>query len=223
VAPYRTYHLQHHVKTWTKDDPDLSLARPFPITRASLGRKVWRDLSGQTGWKRAKATYRRDLGISRGKVRRREGGGWANLRGVVITNSILFAALAATGHPELYLLWVGAWMTTYSLAMRIRSIAEHAVIDDPADPLGNTRTTRANLLERLLLAPNRVNFHLEHHLLMTVPHYKLARLHRILKERGVLARACVASGYLEVLRRAASATTAPPAHTPAKGASLTFG
>jgi fatty acid desaturase len=107
--------------------------------------------------------------------------------------------------------------------MRIRSIAEHAVIDDPADPLGNTRTTRANLLERLLLAPNRVNFHLEHHLLMTVPHYKLARLHRVLKERGVLAGACVASGYLEVLRRAASAATAPPAHTPAKGPSLTFG
>ncbi len=222
VAPYRTYHLQHHAKTWTKDDPDLALARPFPITRASLRRKVWRDLSGQTGWKRAKATYRRDLGISQGKVRRREGGGWPNLRGVVITNTILLLVLAAFGHSELYLLWIGAWLTTYSLAMRIRSIAEHAMIDDPADPLGNTRTTRASVLERLLLAPNRVNFHLEHHLLMTVPHYKLPRLHRLLAERGALDGACVASGYIEVLRRAASGSAAPP-QIPAAGPSLTFG
>ena len=61
LRPYRPYHLQHHAKTWTADDPDLGLANPFPITRASLARKVWRDLSGQTGWKRLKATVRRDL------------------------------------------------------------------------------------------------------------------------------------------------------------------
>jgi fatty acid desaturase len=50
-----------------------------------------------------------------------------------------------------------------------------------------------------------VNYHLEHHLLMTVPHYALPRLHALLAARGVLARACVErGGYAAVLRRAAS-------------------
>ena len=214
IHPYRAYHLRHHARTWTKDDPDLALAAPFPITRASLARKVWRDLSGQTGWKRLQATLRRDLGPpratgpSRGRGRRALGAGRRALPGVVVTNVVLAGILTAAGHPALYLLWIAAWLTTYSLAMRLRSIAEHAMVPDPGDPLGNTRTTLARWWERLLVAPNRVNFHLEHHLLPTVPHYALPRMHRLLRERGVLDRACIAPGYVAVLRQAASAVTA---------------
>ena len=35
---YRDYHIQHHTKTWTDQDPDKHLATPFPITRASFRR-----------------------------------------------------------------------------------------------------------------------------------------------------------------------------------------
>ena len=42
---------------------------------------------------------------------------------------------------------------------------------------------------------------------MTVPHYRLPRLHRLLRERGVLDGACVERGYWRVLRRAASKGT----------------
>ena len=73
-----------------------------------------------------------------------------------------------------------------------------------ADPLRNTRTTLARAWERLIVAPNRVNYHLEHHLLMTVPHYNLPRMHALLRERGVLDAACVSRGYVGVLRNAAS-------------------
>ena len=52
-----------------------------------------------------------------------------------------------------------------------------------------------------------MNYHLEHHLLMTVPHYHLPRLHALLRERGVLDGACVERGYWRVLRRAASKGT----------------
>jgi fatty acid desaturase len=204
VHPYRRYHLQHHAKTWTDEDPDLELANPFPITRASLKRKVWRDLNGQTGWKRLLAILNRDLGRSRGRARRDFGAGLQALHGVVITNAVIFGLLTLFGHPLLYLLWVGAWFTTYSLVMRIRSIAEHAMVPDIADELKNTRTTLARWWERLLIAPNRVNFHLEHHLLMTVPHYNLPRLHRLLASRGVLEEACVTEGYWNVLALAAS-------------------
>jgi fatty acid desaturase len=204
LRPYRPYHLQHHAKTWTDDDPDLALATPFPISRDSMRRKIWRDLSGQTGWKRFRATLRRDLGRSRGRVQLTFDAGIEALHGVVLTNAILLGTLALAGHPALYLLWVGAWLTSYSLVMRIRSIAEHAMTPDPADELRNTRTTLARWWERLLIAPNYVNYHLEHHLLMSVPHYNLPRMHRMLRDRGVLTDACVARGYRDVLALAAS-------------------
>jgi fatty acid desaturase len=206
LLPYRPYHMQHHARTWTKGDPDLDLATPFPITRQSLARKIWRDLSGQTGWKRFKATLRRDLSISNGKSARKDGGrsGTTALQGVVLTNLLILGLLTVAGHPALYLLWVGAWFTTYSLAMRIRAIAEHSMPTDRDDPLGHTRTTIARWWERLLFAPNFVNYHLEHHLLMKVPHYNLPRMHRMLAEKGLLERANVVVGYPAVLRLASS-------------------
>lgn len=199
LRPYRPYHLQHHSKTGGPEDPDLGLIKPFPITRSSLRRKIWRDLSGQTGWKFAKAAWRRTVGrYHEDPVARRAA------QGVLITNLVLLAIPTAFGRPELYLLWVGAWLTTHTLVTRIRSIAEHALTPDADDPLGNTRTTIASWWERLLIAPNRVNFHLEHHLLMTVPHYHLPRMHRLLRERRALDHACLERGYRAVLRRAAS-------------------
>lgn len=197
LESYRRYHLQHHAHTGTARDPDLGLVIPFPITRASFARKVLRDLSGQTGIKQVRLLLRRDVGAQ-------PAARWRKLAPVAITNALLLAVLLLAGHPELYLLWVAAWLTSFPLVTRIRSIAEHALTPSATDALNNTRTTLANPLERLFIAPNRVNFHLEHHLIMTVPHYKLPRFHRLLRERGVLERACVANGYAQVLRNAAS-------------------
>jgi fatty acid desaturase len=41
---------------------------------------------------------------------------------------------------------------------------------------------------------------LEHHLLMTVPHYNLPKLHEMMRERGLLEGACIADNYAQVLR-----------------------
>jgi len=195
---YRPYHLQHHAHTGTPRDPDLGLVAPFPITRASLRRKVWRDLSGRTGLKFARAAFARSV------KRWRDPDGRRATIGVLVTNGLLLGGLALLGHPALYLLWVGAWLTTNTLVTRIRSIAEHALTPDADDPLGNTRTTLLRWWERLLIGPNRVNYHLEHHLLMTVPHYQLPRMHALLRERGLLERACVErGGYAAILRNAA--------------------
>jgi fatty acid desaturase len=48
---YRTYHLTHHKYTQQAEDPDLSLSKPFPTSRASLRRKFTRDLTGQIFFK----------------------------------------------------------------------------------------------------------------------------------------------------------------------------
>jgi fatty acid desaturase len=202
---YRAYHLQHHAHTGTARDPDLGLVKPFPITRSSLRRKLLRDLSGRTGIKFARGAFKRSIQSWS------DPNGRAATIGVLVTNGLLLAALAALGHAWLYLLWAGSWLTTYTLVTRVRSIAEHALTPDADDPLGNTRTTLARLWERLFITPNRVNYHLEHHLLMTVPHYKLPRMHALLRERGVLERACVETGgFGAILRRAAGAAQLPP-------------
>ena len=58
---YRAYHLTHHKFTQQPEDPDLGLSDPFPTTKASMRRKIIRDLTGQTFFKQrsnqfAKAT-----------------------------------------------------------------------------------------------------------------------------------------------------------------------
>ncbi len=213
TAPYRNYHLAHHAKTGTMEDPDLGLVTPFPITPASFRRKMWRDISGQTGIKQAILVYKRDMGLLGTKRNQRNFGmsggerpdvGWHKIAPVAITNVVILLLLTLAGHPALYLLWVVAWLTTYRVVTRIRSIAEHSMVPDQLDPLRNTRTTRARWWERFLLAPNLVNYHYEHHLMMTVPHHNLPRLHRILAERDLLPDGCFASGYREVLRLAMS-------------------
>jgi fatty acid desaturase len=216
TAPYRNYHLVHHAKTGTMEDPDLGLVTPFPITPESFRRKIWRDLSGQTGIKQAILVYKRDMGLLGNRRNQRNFGlsggdradvGWHKIAPVAITNLVILLIVTLAGHPVLYLLWVLAWLTTYRLVTRIRSIAEHSVVPDQLDPLRNTRTTRARWWERFLLAPNLVNYHYEHHIMMTVPHHNLPELHRILVERGAIPEGCLASGYREVLRLATSSAS----------------
>ena len=205
---YRAHHLEHHAKTWTDADPDLPLATVFPVSKASMARKVMRDLSGITGLKRLVGTTYLVVKAIRGEqvdagtlpMRLERKPSIRMVIGTLLTNSILFAVLWALGHPMLYLLWFGAWMTTNSLVARVRSIAEHAVVPDPSDPIGQTRTVLAGWLERLFIAPNWVQYHLEHHLLMTVPHYNLPKLHQMMRERGLLEGACIADNYAQVLR-----------------------
>jgi fatty acid desaturase len=207
---YRAHHIEHHAKTWTDEDPDLSLAAGFPVTKASMTRKVMRDLLGVTGLKQLIGTTYLVIKVVRGEqvdsgtlpLRLERGPAIRMVVGTLITNLILFGVLWALGHPMLYLLWFGAWMTTNKLVARIRSIAEHAVVPDPTDPMGQTRTVRAGWLARLLIAPNLVQYHLEHHLLMTVPHYSLPKFHEMLRERGLLEDACIADNYVQVLRLA---------------------
>ena len=101
------------------------------------------------------------------------------------------------------LLWLVPLLTWMMVITRIRNIAEHAVVPDSNDPLRNTRTTRANILERLFIAPYYVNYHLEHHLLFHIPaRYNLPRVHRILSQGRFAGGMEVQPGYAAVLRLA---------------------
>lgn len=58
LQSYRAYHLTHHRFTQQPEDPDLGLSAPFPTSRASLWRKVVRDLTGQTFFKQRASQFR---------------------------------------------------------------------------------------------------------------------------------------------------------------------
>jgi fatty acid desaturase len=212
IARYRRHHLGHHAHTGTDRDPDLSLAPIEPMTRASLARKIARDISGVSGARRVLGLALMDAGLLTYNV-----GGVAvpaRRRGILVhlaafarntwkaavANAAMLAILALTGHAWLYLAWLVAYLTTYGLYLRLRSLAEHACMDRTADPMRNTRTTRASLLARMTVAPLHVNHHLEHHLLPTVPWFRLPALGKALATRGVIPAQSRSPDYLDVLR-----------------------
>lgn len=202
---YRPYHLKHHRFTETEDDPDISLSAPFPITKKSFARKVIRDLSGITGYKRyssvVKGILKTEANSSMTKITKI----WDKSRGFLITNSVIFFLISYFSHWSLFfMLWWFPAFTYYSLIIRIRNIAEHCVTPGNTE-FDNTRTTRASFLIRFLLAPHRVNFHLEHHLFMVCPWYNLPKAHSMMIENGYQDKMCVEESYRNVLAKAVSA------------------
>lgn len=211
VSKYRPYHLKHHAKTSQPDDPDLGLVKKFPITQSSLFRKFFRDLNGQSGLKFLAGRVLMDLELLEWSVSNDPKpilrGDRSNLElaknllknssGMLISNAAIFSALWASGHPKLYLLWPLAYITPFPLFIRIRAMAEHAGLETSHSALSNTRTTRAGWLARALVAPIHVNYHIEHHLMASVPHQKLARMHQMLREREYVD---APPSYLDVIR-----------------------
>ncbi|MCH8498154.1 MAG: fatty acid desaturase family protein [Marinobacter sp.] len=213
LAKYRQHHFIHHTRTGTDDDSDISLVKGLPTTRRSMARKFLRDLSGLSGLKFLLGRIMMDAGMMKWTVAndvvRLPWSGWGfHLRTWVSTatpallaNAVLLGLLTLAGYPLLYLAWVVAYVVPFPLFIRIRSMAEHAGMARTDDMFRNTRTTRAGWLARVTVAPLRVNFHQEHHALASVPWYRLPRLHRTLRERGLVAPA---PGYWSVLQQLSS-------------------
>lgn len=211
VSKYRPYHLKHHAKTSQPDDPDLGLVKNFPITQSSLFRKFFRDLNGQSGFKFLAGRVLMDLELLEWSVSNDPKpiprGDRSNLElaknllknssGMLISNAAIFSALWASGHPKLYLLWPLAYITPFPLFIRIRAMAEHAGLETSHSALSNTRTTRAGWLARAFVAPIHVNYHIEHHLMASVPHQNLAKMHQMLRERQYVD---APPSYLDVIR-----------------------
>jgi len=205
TIPYRYYHLVHHRKTQQPDDPDLSLSKPFPITRASLRRKMIRDITGQTGFKQRRAQIRAALGQPGEPFAVRFATFRRKLGGPIAANLILLGLMTAFGKPHYYpMFWLLPLLTWYMVILRIRNIAEHAVVPDNDDVMKSARTTYASWWERATLAPYWVNYHVDHHLMMYVPCYNLPKLHRLLLERGLGPRMEIQPDYTTILKMATS-------------------
>ena len=207
LTAYRPYHLAHHKYAQQAEDPDLGLSAPFPVTRASLRRKIIRDLTGQTFFKQRVLFALHGLRATDGAADADD----AIVTGrsvapFLLVNAALLLALTLTGLWWAYfVLWLVPMATWFPLVTRLRNIAEHACVEDSStDPFRAARTTRASWWERAFIAPYWVNFHAEHHLFMHVPCWKLPALHRAVRARPQGERMEVAEGYLAVLDKASA-------------------
>ncbi|HET9160952.1 MAG TPA: fatty acid desaturase family protein, partial [Caulobacteraceae bacterium] len=204
---YRPYHLTHHKFAQQDEDPDLVLSAPFPITKASLRRKIIRDLTGQTFLKQrfgvaAAMSHLKD------HPKNRLATGLKQQAGLIGGGVVWTTALAlAPGH--FWWAWAAFWLlpmaTWLPMVTRLRNIAEHACVrQGEPDPMRQARTTRANLIERAFIAPYWVNYHCEHHMFMYLSCWRLPVAHKMLVKKGALGRMEVRRGYLEVLSMASS-------------------
>ncbi|MGV0034538.1 MAG: fatty acid desaturase family protein [Candidatus Azotimanducaceae bacterium WSBS_2022_MAG_OTU7] len=200
---YMKGHLMHHKDCGTVDDPDLKNFDAYPVSIISFKRKVLRDIIGKIGWRRVVS-----IGRSLSRFNTLKPGVRKMLVGGVICNTALLVTLVATGFAWLYTLWVIAFMTSHMLITRIRQIAEHAAVPNhyDADIRLNTRTIYINWLESLLVAPHDLNYHLEHHLMASVPIYRLRELHQLLLKKGYYKGIEFPRGYLGLLRQVTYAT-----------------
>jgi fatty acid desaturase len=204
MCTYRVIHRMHHNNLYGELDPDTALHGGYPRGRAYLAKKLLKDLSGFTAWK----TYAyflggapalntktnvalRPLDDTSAKLKDEA----RNDRNMVIAFHLALLALFAwSGYLVQYLvLWVLPLITVVQAILRLRAIAEHGATTDFSSPLTAARTNLAPAWLEWLIFPHQVNYHIEHHLYASVPHYNLPRLHREMTSRGLLESAEVVS------------------------------
>lgn len=213
---YRKYHMDHHSMAGTTKDPDYPMFKDYPVSKDSMRRKITRDLTGITGIKNLIIVLKMSFGLldyqySYQEISAKKKAdrlqilkiGFRNLFSPLVVNLLLWFVLYLSGHGWLYLLWPISYLTVYMLFLRIRNAAEHAAVPDlhNKDPRLHTRTTIARWWERLTVAPNFVNYHMEHHLVPAVPGYRLKELHQLLRDRGYYQDSDICQGYGEVMRK----------------------
>ncbi len=208
LGAYRRYHLTHHRYTQSDKDPDLSLSSKFPTTRASLKRKFLRDLTGQTGVKQLAAQILMSFRLAGDKdaieAAKLEAAQAFNAleiwKSLPVFLAVAFLISLAGDWWWGIAFWILPYLTWFQFVLRLRNIAEHGATERSDDPFRNVRTTLAGPVARTFVAPYWVNFHLEHHLVMHVPCWRLPQLHKLLGTKGLKDRMNIASSYAQVLK-----------------------
>jgi fatty acid desaturase len=169
----------------------------YPRGRSYLVKKLLKDLSGLTAWKTyayflggapalntATRVAMRPLDDTSEKLRSEA----KRDRNAVVAFHVAALVVAAwSGYLVQYLvLWMLPLFTVVQAILRLRAIAEHGATTDFSSPLTAARTNTGPAWLQWLIFPHHVNYHIEHHLYASVPHYHLPRLHREMEQRGLL-------------------------------------
>jgi fatty acid desaturase len=197
MCTYRVIHRLHHNNLYGELDPDTALHGGYPRGRAYLVKKLLKDLTGFTAWKTyayflggapalnsATNVALRPLDDTSGKLRSEAR---SDRNAVIAFHVVMLIVFAWSGYLVQYLvLWILPLVTVVQAILRLRAIAEHGATTDFSSPLTAARTNVCPAWLEWLIFPHHVNYHIEHHLYASVPHYNLPRLHREMAARGVL-------------------------------------
>jgi fatty acid desaturase len=197
MCTYRVIHRLHHNNLYGALDPDTALHGGYPRGRSYLVRKLLKDLSGLTAWKTyayflggapalntATNVALRPLDDTSEKLRSEAR---QDRNAVIFFHLAMLVLFALSGYLVQYLvLWVLPLVTVVQAMLRLRAIAEHGATIDFSSPLTAARTNTGPAWLEWLLFPHHVNYHIEHHLYASVPHYNLPALHGEMRARGVL-------------------------------------
>ncbi len=188
---FRLFHFDHHRFTQQPGkDPELEIDKP--ATR----RAFWWHVSGlPTWWSLLKNLLLYSVGqINDGFVRYQD-------RAVLIREARLHLALygllvSLSLIASNDFLWWYWWLPALlgQPLLRLYLLAEHHGCDLGEDMLGNSRTTKTNILMSFLAW--NMPFHSEHHYLPSIPFHQLPRLHSFLKHQIKFQQ----TGYLALMR-----------------------
>lgn len=194
VQAYRRGHFAHHKEEFGPEEPDLALYQGYPVTGASLRRKLLRDAVGISGYKNLVPLLK--------AVRSRNQVALA----IVATQALMWlGSWALTGRWWAYwLCWFAPWMTQWRVINRLRSIAEHGGMHRSSDRRATTHVVRQSLLARFWIVPYRTGWHLAHHVDMGVPWRNLARFHQELVTAGYVVPGIEHRSYRALWRELAS-------------------
>lgn len=200
---YRRVHMAHHRAEFGPEEPDMALYANYPVTRASMRRKLLRDATGRTGVRLlaeqlsvlSPSSFRRDVGSRR-----------RTLLTMLGVQGVLVGMFAAWGQAHLYLVvWVVPYLTVWRVVNRLRSVAEHGGLRADPDRRLTTHSVRQRHLARWTLVPCNIGFHLAHHLDPGIPFRALPRYHRELRAAGYVDDTVEYPRYRSLWRALASA------------------
>jgi len=190
---YRRVHMAHHRDEFGPEEPDIPLYANYPITLDSFRRKLWRDATGQTGWKLLKQQFaglRGNDSLTRSSQRK-----------ILLTQLVMLAASIAFGAPEVYFaLWLLPYLTVWRVINRLRSVAEHGGMRQGDDRRIATHSVRQSPLARFFLVPFNIGFHLSHPVDAGLPFRSLPKYHRELQRAGYLTAALEYRSYRALWR-----------------------
>lgn len=201
----RTAHLNHHKYLKTPGDPEMAhLNYPefhFPKKKTEFAWILARDLLGINFIIYFLKKRIRDVRSFLKKEHRLSFPSspmWMVLK-ICYYVSAFLAVIYCGWVLEFIIYWLIPYMTVYQFLNRVRLSTEHFNIKE--DNPFQTRSVKANFIEKMLISPHNLNYHIEHHLYPSVPFYRLPALRKLLLQNKFYRHSAhISNGYMEVLK-----------------------
>lgn len=202
IEKYRINHLAHHKHLNTEEDPDWVSKLPkkefqFPKTKQEFMLGILSYFLLVQGVKDAIwfVTRFNVLGPTKNPTKK------ASKVPQLLFYGTLLTVLTVFSLWKFFLFfWIVPYFSTFLMFQYIRSVSEHFGDLAYDHLLSSSRTVKTNIVEKFLIAPHNVGYHIEHHLYPGVPYYNLPKLHHLLQRTPIYKKhAHLTQGYLSGL------------------------